>query len=311
MKYILFIVISISIIVTLSSCVLSPPKNEEIEGMVFIEGGTFTMGDVWSTVVDPDTHKVTLSSYYIGEKEVTVEDYIEFLNASKTTSDGKLNGIDIIYMNGNAGIYYDSSFYFSPSKFVPNINCSVVGLSWYSACLYCNWYSKECGRDTVYAIDSTEVLADFSKNGYRLPTEAEWEFAARDRGGNINKWSGTNDYWDIEDWIWYEENTEKFGEDHSDYGVHPGGLKFPNALGIYDMSGNVKEWCWDWYGEYSLEHTVDPKGSELGTYKVLRGGSWLDREQSSRVYNRSYMLPYFAVLVDWGIRIAISYDEDD
>ena len=116
---------------------------------------------------------------------------------------------------------------------------------------------------------------------YRLPTEAEWEFAAR--GGNkrqSNRYSGSNT---IDEVAWYVSN--------GDRKTHPVGIKMPNELGIYDMSGNVFEWCQDWYGEYSSGTQRDPKGAPSGLYRVLRCGSWTYLAQFCRVSRRGYSAP--------------------
>ena len=116
---------------------------------------------------------------------------------------------------------------------------------------------------------------------YRLPTEAEWEFAAR--GGNKSKgylYSGSNE---IDAVAWYDNNSH--GE------VHPVGAKAPNELGIYDMSGNVWEWCSDWFGAYSDESLTNPQGPSTGTARILRGGCWYTIPQMSRVSYRDYFAP--------------------
>jgi formylglycine-generating enzyme required for sulfatase activity len=112
---------------------------------------------------------------------------------------------------------------------------------------------------------------------YRLPTEAEWEYAAR--GGNKSngyKYSGSNTLGDV---AWYDNN--------SGSKTHQVGTKQPNELGIYDMSGNVWEWCNDWYGAYSSGSQRDPAGASSGASRVLRGGSWINNSRLCRVANRS------------------------
>ena len=103
-------------------------------------------------------------------------------------------------------------------------------------------------------------------NRYRLPTEAEWEYAARS-GGKKEKWAGTSDESQIGAIAWYSDNS---------YPTHPVGEKAPNGLGIYDMTGNVLEWCSDWYGQnyYATSPKKDPQGPPSGRWHVLRGGSW-------------------------------------
>ena len=117
---------------------------------------------------------------------------------------------------------------------------------------------------------------------FRLPTEAEWEYAAR--GGNKSKgykYSGSNN---INDVAWYTSTT-------NDSGTKPVGTKSPNELGIYDMSGNVYEWCQDWYGNYSRGSQTNPTGSSSGSYRVLRGGSWYGSARNCRVSNRNFSNP--------------------
>ena len=116
---------------------------------------------------------------------------------------------------------------------------------------------------------------------YRLPTEAEWEFAAR--GGNSSsgyKYSGSNSIGSV---AWYWEN--------SGSRTHAVGTKSPNELGIYDMSGNVWEWCQDWYGSYSSSWQRNPQGSNSGSYRVYRGGSWISNARSCRVSFRNRFTP--------------------
>ena len=129
-----------------------------------------------------------------------------------------------------------------------------------------------------------EKLNELTGKNYRLPTEAEWEFAAR--GGNKSKgykYSGSND---INTVAWYIGNSEDRG--------HPVGTKMPNELGVYDMSGSVWEWCSDWYGAYTDASQTNPTGPETGTYRVLRGGSFSSYAQLCRVSIRSGLEPYIS-----------------
>jgi len=124
---------------------------------------------------------------------------------------------------------------------------------------------------------------------FRLPTEAEWEYAAR--GGRKSqgyKYSGSNN---INNVAVYEENSYKKGSNSPDYGTHPVKTKYANELGIYDMSGNVFEWCQDWYGSYSGSSQTNPKGPSTGSFRVIRGGVWLDYARSCRVSYRSSCTP--------------------
>ena len=126
-------------------------------------------------------------------------------------------------------------------------------------------------------------LNELTGRKYVLPTEAQWEYAAR--GGEKSqgyKYSGGND---IDEVAWYYDNSE--------YSTHPVGLKQANELGIYDMSGNVWEWCQDWYGSYSSEAQTNPAGPEEGSARVLRGGSWYGNARGCRVSYRFNNYPSY------------------
>jgi formylglycine-generating enzyme required for sulfatase activity len=137
-------------------------------------------------------------------------------------------------------------------------------INWYEAVEYCNKLSESQGLDPAYSIGSgnrPSVTCDFTKNGYRLPTEAEWEYAAR--GGENYKYSGSDD---LDAVAWYGNN--------SNGTTHPVGQKKPNGYGLYDINGNVWEWCWDWYGSYSTTNLTDPTGPGSGAKRVNRGADW-------------------------------------
>ena len=133
-------------------------------------------------------------------------------------------------------------------------------------------------------------------NNFRLPTEAEWEYAAR--GGNRSRgyqYSGNNNLSDV---AWYDGN--------SGNKTHPVGTKAPNELGIYDMSGNVWEWCQDWYGDYSSSAQTNPTGPSSGSYRVCRGGSWNFNASYCRVADRHHFVtPDFRIYY-LGLRLALS-----
>ncbi len=200
-------------------------------GMIQVAGGVFRMGNSGQGNRETPPHKVMIKSFYIGKYEVTQE---EWLAVSK----------------------YNPSFFtgaYSP----------VEGVSWYDAVEYCNKKSREEGLTPCYSSQGDEITCNFAADGYRLPTEAEWEYAARGgrRSGNY-KFSGSNDADEVG---WYNKNG---------FQTQPQGLKKANELGIYDMSGNVFEWCEDWYDHeyYKNSPHANPTGPKSGFSRMVRGG---------------------------------------
>ena len=161
----------------------------------------------------------------------------------------------------------------------------VINVTWLDAIDYCNWRSKKEGFKECYTVKKSHVNCDFLANGYRLPTEAEWEFAAR--GGvfsTFTTFAGSNE---VDEVAWYDKN--------SDNKTHPVGEKKANGLGLFDMSGNVWEWCWDLYG-FDFDHTgnYDPAGVEEGANRVLKGGSWHINGRNCRNASRYINAPEFS-----------------
>ncbi len=257
--------------------------------VVLIPAGTFQMGNTgaysgWSNELP--VHTVTLpNSFYMAKYEVT-------------------QGLFKSVMNG-----------YNPSYFIGD-TLPVENVCWFEAVDFCNKLSLRDGLQPCYTINmngSTSlynnivtVTCDWTKNGWRLPTEAEWEYAAK-AGTSTDFYSGqlTNPYCspldnNLNSIAWYCGNSSSK--------THNVGGKAPNAFGLYDMSGNVWEWCWDWYGSsyYSGGAMTHPKGPTSGTYRVLRGGSWHSYAYICRSAFRYYYPPDIRYYYN-GFRICRTY----
>ena len=216
------------------------PKIE----MVYVKGGTFTMGatpEQGNDALDDEkpAHKVTLDSYYIGKYEVTNELWKAVMGGTIVSREGAKDNEPVVFVSWD-----------DIQRFLRKLNAMT------------------------------------GKN-YRLPTEAEWEFAAR--GGNASrgyKYAGSNIRNEV---MWYWDN------------IHEVGTKSPNELGIYDMSGNVEEWCQDWYGDYSSSSQLNPKGPNSGSERVARSGSNCSNCRVSMRYSRTPDSRYN----DLGFRLAL------
>jgi formylglycine-generating enzyme required for sulfatase activity len=256
------------------------PTPEEIEPivpeMVLVEAGSFQMGSTKGASDEQPVHTVHITRpFYIAKYVVTFEEYDRFCDATigikKPDDNGRGRG-----------------------------NLPVINVTWYDAVAYCNWLSEKEGLTTCYSGKGKLTQCDFSANGYRLPTEAEWEYAAR--GGQKSQgyiYAGSDNPDDV---AWYA--------DHSGGQMHPVGQKQPNELGLYDMSGNLFEWCWDWYdGDYYASSPAsDPTGPPPPSTgvpwehnRVRRGGSWREDADSIRVTCRSF--DYASYVGDNGFRL--------
>ncbi|MCX6285132.1 MAG: SUMF1/EgtB/PvdO family nonheme iron enzyme [Bacteroidetes bacterium] len=225
--------------------------------MVFVKGGTFQMGCNDETEERP-VHFVTVDDFYIGKFEITFKQFKDFIDATAYTAatDSWIsNYSELVEKKGVNWQYGPYGYLLTKSDY----NDPVINISEKDAEQYCKWLSSKTGKS------------------YRLPTEAEWEYAAR--GGNRSKgykYSGSNN---INEVAWYKDNS---------IFPHPVGEKLPNELGIYDMSGNVQEWCRDGYnGKYfAVSPTYNPQGDDESLECVVRGGSWFEEEALLKVTNR-------------------------
>jgi len=262
----------------------SQPFSSLASSLTTLPGGTFDMG---CTTGDPNCqsdespqHSVTLSRFEISDGEVTQAQWQSLMGSN-------------------------------PSSFVSPAcpQCPVDAVSWYDAVVYCNRLSEAQGLAPCYFSDaaytqvygksggtwslpnSGTVYWNPSAKGYRLPTEAEWEYAARG-GSATNLYSGSST---IDQVAWYTTNS----------GSRTKAVKglFANGFGLYDMSGNVWEWCWDWYSVYSSSPSSDPRGPDTGSFRVRRSGSWVSYPRYCRVAYRDVNSPGVRVN-DLGFRLA-------
>ena len=210
------------------------PKGKKIEGMVFVKGGCFQMGDVFGDGYPGErpAHEVCVNDFYIGESEMTQKEWVAVMEANPSVS--------------NTGDDYP-----------------VDSVEWEDAQGFIEKLNKKTGKK------------------YRLPTEAEWEYAARS-GGKKEKFAGTSNESELGEYAWYDDNSEGV--------THPVKQKKPNALGLYDMSGNVWEWVYDFYdgSYYDVSPKDNPKGpdTKYKTYHILRGGSWYCEARNVRTTDR-------------------------
>ena len=272
---------------------VQPTRPRDLPDMIFVEGGTFQMGSSDSDADSDETpHTVTVDDFYLHRFEVTNAEFAAFLNAEGNQSIGGTEWyeIDSEYANieKRNGRYYAKSGY---------DRHPVMEVSWYGAVAYCNWKSKQDGLQQAYQISGTTVSANWKASGYRLPTEAEWEFAARSRGKDYKyAWGNGKPHGNIADESAKKENsgwTIWEGYDDGYAGTAPVGMFEQGALGFSDLTGNVWEWCWDWYdGDYYKNSpSQNPRGPSTGSYRVNRGGGWFGNPQSCRAANRSLWYP--------------------
>ncbi len=257
-------------------------------GMVAIPAGTFTMGDAQDGESDAIPTNIYVSSFYMDTNLVSY---------------GLWQAVYAYALNNGYG--------FDNAGSGKAANHPVQTVSWYDCVKWCNARSQQAGLTPAYYTDAglTQVYAygdavpyvNWNANGYRLPTEAEWEQAAR--GGLSGKrfpWGNTitesqaNYYADPASFAYdlspYEGNNALFETGASPY-TSPAGSFAPNGYGLFDMAGNVGEWCWDWYGTpYGQPTNTNPTGPATGDYHLTRGGNWNHEPNLLRCANRVFVL---------------------
>ena len=274
--YIVFVIaslLSLSLIAQKKNT--AAPKRSPIDTnkFVLVEGGTFMMGtDQPVELAEAPAHQVSVKSFYMAKTETTFEDFDRFTSETKRDS--------------------------APSGTWGRGKKPVFMVSWFDAVEYCNWLSKKEKLSACYVIKGSDVKYLDTAKGYRLPTEAEWEFAGR--GGNKSKGNtyAGNNVLEAIGWV----KTNSGGE------TMPVAQKWPNELGLYDMTGNVWEWVWDIYdfNYYKNSPTDNPKGADAGPYRVMRGGGWYNEPNYSRLVTRQNNAPTFKQN-SVGFRVARTY----
>jgi formylglycine-generating enzyme required for sulfatase activity len=251
--------------------------QEAPPGMKYVPGGSFMMGSATGSTNEEPVHSVVVSTFNMDSVEVTQADYDAVMSQAYGTS----------YTTPPWNASYGQGISF-PAYFV----------NWYDAVLYCNARSKRDGMDTIYSYTSRcsnpgndcsslgGLVADMTKNGYRLPTEAEWEYACRAWTYGTYYWGESTSDSIINQYAWYSGNASR---------CNMVAQKIPNFFGLYDMSGNVEEWCHDWYNTnyYSLSPASNPEGPVSGSYKVKRGGYFSRNATYLTSSYRNYYLPNY------------------
>ncbi|AEE52506.1 SUMF1/EgtB/PvdO family nonheme iron enzyme [Haliscomenobacter hydrossis] len=252
------------------------------DGLVLVKGGSFTMGCTSEQQNcgedEKPTHQVNLGDFYLSKNELTIGEYLKFADETRSHYPEWLEQGSKYNLETGSDDHYKNKGLSRNATDLP-----VVGVSWEDAKAYCEWLSRKTGLK------------------YRLPTEAEWEYAARGGGLGITQtnfqvtqYAGSNS---IDEVAWHSSN--------SGSKPHPVGQKKPNRLGLYDMSGNVWEWCADWYDSsyYKNSPSTNPPGAITGSDRVCRGGSWNYVPRDARMAGRGRYTPVNRIY-DIGFRVA-------
>jgi len=263
--------------------------------MILVPAGAFVMGSPDSELEkgsDEMKHEVKLSAYLICCREVTVAEFRAFVADTGYKTSAERDGGAIVHEIANVEKRADA--YWAKPYIKQGEDHPVVDVSWFDALEYCNWRSLKEGLDPVYSIEGRSVSANFASNGYRLPTEAEWERACRAGTTAATAFGETLSFTQANVFGDYPFDPHAIDLMPVVGGTFPCGSYPPNAWGISDMHGNVAEWCWDRYGPYGIAAETDPVGALSGKFRVMRGGSWDDSGIKFRSAARSSGIPDYA-----------------
>ena len=285
----------------------NPPARAVVPSptMVPIRAGTFIMGspemELDRAPFGETRHEVTLSAFSIAAKELSVGEFRLFVEETGYVTTAENEGGALVYIEETSKWEFRADVNWRNTSFRQADDHPVVCVSWFDAVHYCNWLSAKEGLRPAYTISGANVSWDRNANGYRLPTDAEWEYACRAgtttpffTGQRISasqaNYNGTLPY--------NNGNRGLFRRTTTPVGTFP-----PNAWGLYDMHGNVYEWCWDIHGYPGSNPVTDPIGDSTGDYRINRGGGWSSPGKWLRSAVRDGDLPETASL-NLGFRLA-------
>ena len=231
---------------------------------------------------------------YLSNRELTVAQFLAFASDPNTPANQKPQQWGPEWEQSRKGVS-------------PENDCPMQTINWFDSVLYCNWLSRKEGSTPCYTttgkkmkmkdvqnrdVEVDEWLCDFTANGYRLPTDAEWEVSCR--AGTTTAWSCGQDDVELREFAVFNVNSRNR--------TSVSGTKLPNGWGLFDTHGNVYEWCHDWYGQ-TVPSGLEPQGPQSGSPRVLRGGSWLNPAESATSANRDGYTPDYRS-GNYGIRLA-------